>query len=204
MSRKLVISMHYKNSSGPSPHRQGKSAFSSECLRRQRGMTLIVGLVLLAMLMVISVIGFRNTTLSERMTGNVVDRNVSFQSAESAGKEALALIESGGFAATNLGHYATPFAEGGTSNFWDQGDGATVSVTACPTTTPFSWVSCAASVGTKYTNNSDNAKYVIELVSAVTGGGNTVYTYRVTSRSTGGSGKAEVVLQVMYIKTTTP
>ncbi|OOG36936.1 hypothetical protein B0B52_19140 [Polaromonas sp. A23] len=170
----------------------------------QRGMTLIVGLVLLSMLMVISVIGFRNTTLSERMTGNVVDRNFSFQSAESAGKEALTVIETGGFAVTNLGHYATPFAQGGSSSFWDQGVGATVSATDCGTTTPFSWASCAASVGTKYASNSENAKYVIELLSTVAAGGSTTYTYRVTTRSTGGSGKAEVVLQVMYIKTTTP
>ncbi len=167
-------------------------------------MTLIVGLVLLVMLMVISVIGFRNTTLSERMTGNVVDRNISFQSAESAGKEALQVIVTGGFAVANAGHYAVPFTEGGNTNFWTQGAGVTVAAANCATTTPFSWTSCAAAVGTKYASNSENAKYVIELISAVVGGGSTVETYRVTSRSTGGSGNAESVLQVMYIRTTTP
>lgn len=167
-------------------------------------MTLIVGLVLLVMLMGISMIGFRNTTLSERMTGNVVDRNFSFQSAESAGKEALEVIESGAFAVSNAGHYATPFAEGGGTSFWTQGAGATVATALCATTTPFSWASCAASVASNYASNSESAKYVIELISAVSSGGSTVSTYRVTSRSTGGSGKAEVVLQVMYIRTTTP
>ena len=62
---------------------------------RQSGMTLLVGLILLMMLTVVGTIGFRNTTMSERMTGNTVDRNVSFQSAESAGKEALTAIEAG-------------------------------------------------------------------------------------------------------------
>jgi len=204
MYRKPTTAVTRKNNNKLHLSCVGRAAFSPVRLRQQRGMTLIVGLVLLIMLMVISMIGFRNTTLSERMTGNVVDRNVSFQSAESAGKEALEVIEDGGFSTTTLGHYAVPFAEGGSSSFWDQGAGATVSATACAATTPFSWISCAASVGTKYASNSENAKYVIELVSAVPSGGSTVSTYRVTSRSTGGSGKAEVVLQVLYIRTTTP
>lgn len=170
--------------------------------RQQRGMTLIVGLVLLMMLMVISVIGFRNTTLSERMTGNGVDRNVSFQSAESAGKEALQLIESVGFSpGVVAGHYAAALEGGGSTNFWTQGDGEVISTALCTTTSPFNWKSCAGAVGTRYANNSENAQYVIERISDITSGGNTVRTYRVTTRSTGGSGVADVVLQVMYIQT---
>ena len=176
--------------------------------RRQRGMTLLVGLVLLVMLTVISTIGFRNTTMTERMTGNVVDRNVSFQSAESAGKEALQRIEAGTAASLGIGYYATPISQGGTTTFWTQGDGATVSsptATSCAATAPFSWTSCAAAVGTKYTNNASNAKYVIELLTGpIASGSSTVYTYRVTSRSTGGSGNADVILQTTYVRTTTP
>lgn len=175
-------------------------------LRRksQRGMTLIVGLILLVMLMSISMIGFRNTTLSGRMTGNVLDRNVSFQSAESAGKEALQVIEGGGFATTTLGHFAPPFSEGDNGKFWTQGAGATVTAGACATTTPFSWASCAASVSAPYANNSERAKYVIELLTTVVGATTTARTYRVTARSIGGSGAAESVVQVMYVQTTTP
>jgi type IV pilus assembly protein PilX len=169
--------------------------------QRQNGMTLIVGLVLLVMLMMISMIGFRNTTLSERMTGNVLDRNFSLQAAESSGKEALQVIESGGFVAGTLGHYSTPFAGGGTANFWTQGAGASVAVALCPTTTPFSWTSCSASVATPYASNFASAQYVIELLDTESyggSGGTTVTTYRVTSRSTGGSGNSDVVLQVLY------
>jgi type IV pilus assembly protein PilX len=188
---------------------------SSRCIRsprigarQQRGMTLLVGLVLLVMLTVISTIGFRNTTMTERMTGNVVDRNVSFQSAESAGKEALQRIEAGTAASLGIGYYATPITPGGTTTFWTQGDGATVSsptATTCAATAPFSWASCAASVGTKYTNNASNAKYVIELLKTpYVIGGSTYYDYRVTSRSTGGSGNADVILQTTYVRKTTP
>ncbi len=184
---------------------RGKSPYFVQIHRRsQRGMTLIVGLILLVMLISIGMIGFRNTTLSGRMTGNVLDRNVSFQSAESAGKEALQVIEGGGFSTTTLGHYDPPFTEGDNGNFWTQGAGATVAAAACPATTPFSWTSCAASVSAPYANNSESAKYVIELVSTVAGATTTARTFRVTARSVGGSGAAESIVQVMYVQTTTP
>ena len=176
----------------------------SSLRRNQRGMTLLVGLVLLVMLMVVSIIGFRNTTLSTRMTGNAMDRNISFQSAENAGKEALQVIESGGFGIAHAGHYGTPLPGAGSTNFWTQGPGTSVSVASCTSTTPFSWKSCAASVGTRYAGSAENARYSIELLSTEASGGSTVSTYRVTSRSTGGSGDAEVVLQTIYSKTTTP
>ena len=170
---------------------------------RQRGMTLLVGLILLLLLTVIGTIGFRNTTLSERMTGNSVDRAVSFQSAESAGKEALTVIESSLFSPTaTIGHYATPtiMSQGGTTNFWTQGDGAVVTLPAanCATTTPFSWVSCSAPIAARYTNNAATATYVIELLTTVPSGSTTISSYRVTSRSTGGTGNADVVIQTIY------
>lgn len=172
----------------------------------QRGMTLIIGLILLAMLTVVGTIGFRNTTMSERMTGNAVDRNVSFQSAESAGKEALTAIEAGTASTLSPGYYAAAISQGGTSTFWTQGDGVAVgSVGNCPTTTPFSWQSCSAQVAAKYGNNANKAQYAIELLKQDTSSGtNTVWSYRVTSRSTGGSGKADVVLQTIYVRTTVP
>lgn len=171
---------------------------------RQGGMTLLVGVVLLAMLMVLAVIGFRNTTLSERMTGNAFDRNISFQSAENAGKEALQAIESGSVLAS--GYYSSPLLGGGNTDFWTQGEGATVSTSACAATQPFSWASCSASVASKYTfatNTNDArtaqpAQYAIELLPPAVG--SSASTYRVTTRSTGGSGNAEVVLQSIYVR----
>ena len=70
---------------------------------------------------------------------------------------------------------------------------------------PFSWQSCSAAVATKYANNANKAQYVIELLKQdASSGANTVWSYRVTSRSTGGSGNADVVLQTIYVRTTTP
>ena len=202
----------YSKHSNVFPLYLGKICISSSMSvrRKQSGMTLLVGLILLVMLMVISVIGFRNTTLSERMTGNAVDRNVSFQSAENAGKEAITAIGAGSL--TGTGYYATPFSNGGNTNYWTQGLGPASSGCAA-TDAVFSWTVCAAMSGggtVKYANNSDFAQYVIELLSQVPpstptppSGTSIVSTYRVTSRSTGGSGKAEVVLQSIYAQTTT-
>lgn len=236
-------------------NRKNRRISASSSRSCQHGMTLIIGLILLAMLMVISTIGFRNTTLSERMTGNAFDRHTSFQSAENAGKEALQVIDDAiakkptlnpisiaiettiAAAVANaiatpidtdnehghghghgdgdqnpvpavvpdpvLGNYDKPLTSGGNTDFWTHGAGTTVTSpsTGCRTTSPFSWISCAASVETKYTNNAANAQYVIELLSAALNGSGLELTYRVTSRSTGGSGDAEVVLQSIYIRT---
>ncbi len=172
--------------------------------RRQQGMILLVGLILLVVLTAISAIGFRNVTMSERMAGNAVDRNVSFQSAESSGKEALQVIESGTFNSATLGHFDPPLARGADTSFWTQGEGGTIPVTNCATTVPFNWKSCSASVGTTYVNNAQAAQYVIEQLSSTSSGGSTTTVYRITTRSTGGSGAAEVILQTLYSRTTTP
>ena len=184
----------------------GQRRLASSRLGRshQHGMTLMVGVILLAMLMVITAIGFRNTTLSERMTGNAFDRNTSFQSAENAGKEALQAIETGTVFVS--GYYSVPLPGGGDTAFWTQGAGAAVLPPACATTRPFSWTSCSASVASKYTfatnansaQNAQPAQYAIELLPPAVG--STDSTYRVTTRSTGGSGDAEVVLQSIYVR----
>ena len=178
-------------------------------------MTLIIGLILLSMLMVISVIGFRNTTLSERMTGNALDRNTSFQSAESAGKEALTLIESGSLVpgVGVAGYYDAShvLTKGGGSLFWTStvasGYGAPGCFTTALTADVFNWTDCAAQVPTIYANNASKALYVIELIGSQVSCASPVQTtsisYRVTSKSTGGSGNAEVVLQTIYNKTFT-
>jgi type IV pilus assembly protein PilX len=202
------ISRRYEKNSKKFRKSAGNMPISLRHIQRgaQQGMTLLVGMILLGMLTLIGLIGFRNTTMSERMTGNSVDRNISFQSAESAGKEALAVIERGAFNSTTLGHFNPALASGGNTEFWVNGAGSLLATpaTQCSTQTTFSWSSCAISVGTKYASNAANAQYVIELISQISSGGSTVSQYRITTRSTGGSGKADVVLQNFYSRTTTP
>jgi type IV pilus assembly protein PilX len=193
-------------------------------MKKQSGVTLLIGLMLLVMLSLIGVIGYRNTTMSERMAGNTQDRNISFQSAESAAKEALTVIEANNFSAATLGHYSPPLLLGGNSNFWTQGGGTAVTVANCRTATSFGWANCSVPVSAKYANNANTPTYVIELIatatSSVSSSGSTSSpsvtasitptatiterTYRVTARSDGGSGSAESIVQVLYSRRTSP
>ena len=183
---------------------------------RQQGMTLVVGLILLVILTLVSVLGFRNVTMSERMAGNSADRNVAFQSAESVGKEALTRIESvttGTAVWPSVGYFdhtieAPPMSslmavQGGGTTYWTQG-GTAASASACVSTAPFDWATCSDTVANAYVHNAAAGRYVIELLSAVSASGSTTRTYRVTTRSTGGTGQAEVILQTLYTTVTTP
>jgi type IV pilus assembly protein PilX len=63
--------------------------------RKQQGATLVVVLVLLLVMTLLGLASLRNTVLEERMTANLLDRSISFQSAESALRDAEAILASG-------------------------------------------------------------------------------------------------------------
>jgi len=60
--------------------------------KKQSGVALIVGLVILLLLTLIMITALKVTALEERMSGNSQNRNVAFQAAESALREAEASI----------------------------------------------------------------------------------------------------------------
>lgn len=62
-------------------------------MQGQRGAALIVGLIMLLLLTLIGVAGMRDTLLQEKMAGNMRDRELAFQAAESAMREAEALVK---------------------------------------------------------------------------------------------------------------
>jgi len=71
------------------------SVFStySPGFRRQRGAVLVVSLIMLLIVTMLAVGSMRNTILEEKMAGNTSDRNLAFQSTESAVREAEVFIE---------------------------------------------------------------------------------------------------------------
>jgi len=62
-------------------------------IRSERGAVLVVSLVFLLVLTVIGVAAMQNTSLEEKMAGNVKDRNLAFQNAESGIREAERFID---------------------------------------------------------------------------------------------------------------
>lgn len=60
---------------------------------RQRGVILVVGLIVLLVLTLLAVGSMRSTTLEERMTNNTQDAQIAFQVAEAALREAELLVQ---------------------------------------------------------------------------------------------------------------
>jgi len=61
--------------------------------RAQAGVALVIALVLLVLMTLVGLTAMRGVALEERMTGNTYDRSLSFQAAESALREAEALVQ---------------------------------------------------------------------------------------------------------------
>lgn len=60
---------------------------------RQRGAVLVISLVILLVITTLAVGSMQNTMLEEKMAGNISDRNLAFQSTESAIREAEMYVE---------------------------------------------------------------------------------------------------------------
>ncbi|MDH3305864.1 MAG: PilX N-terminal domain-containing pilus assembly protein [Gammaproteobacteria bacterium] len=71
-----------------------RSLGNQKSLRRQRGVVLIVSLILLLVVTLLAVSSMQGTALEEKMAGNTRDRNLAFQTTESAIREAETYIES--------------------------------------------------------------------------------------------------------------
>lgn len=70
---------------------------------RQQGVSLVVVLLLLLVMTMLGVFALRSTLMGERMSSNVRDRSIGFQAAESALREAEAVIHAASLAGTQIG-----------------------------------------------------------------------------------------------------
>ncbi len=164
---------------------------------RQHGATLIVALILLLILTVIGVAGMQDTTMQEKMVGNMRDRNLAFQAAEAAlrgGEKYLQSATLPGF--NNSGGLINkdyPNLRSGDPAFWEG----------------YPWGSNARSYSSTsvYSELSAVPRYVVEEVPTVFsapgesmkfGALKEIKSYRVTARATGGSTDAVVILQSTY------
>ncbi len=83
--------MNYHEVQAMNPTIRSLGNFKS--LRRQRGVVLIVSLILLLVVTLLAVSSMQGTVLEEKMAGNTRDRNLAFQTTESAIREAETYIE---------------------------------------------------------------------------------------------------------------
>lgn len=165
---------------------------------RQAGAVLIVSLVVLLIVTMIGVSSMRGSVLEEKMAGNVRDRNVAFQGAESTMREAEDFIEG----VVSLGNFTGTGGLYGVSDpapaYWDM----------------TTWTSAGNHVvaGNKY-GAYEAPKYYIKHFTTVVGtegamnmsgygdnkGTGDVSIFTITGRATGSSAdSAEVILRSQY------
>lgn len=177
--------------------------------RAQRGITLIMVLIFIVTLSLIAAVGMRGVITGDRVVANERDRALSFQAAESAIREAVDLISAGDVTKYSvIGAKPGGLPLGGNIEHWRTTSGKTVATvcdipTADAGTKRFKWDNDCSKESSNLYSNIQKPRYVIELASKVPVGAVTPPTknecwFRITSRATGGTNEADVVLQAMF------
>jgi type IV pilus assembly protein PilX len=177
----------------------------SSSLRPQRGVVLIIGLIMLLLLTVIGLAAMRGTGLQEQMAGNMRDHNLAFQAAEAAlraGEEVLNGVSLPSFSGAVVGYYPDlnqPAAIHPRPASWSASNWNSWSVQLADNT-----ISQIAA--------NQQPRYVIERLTVPASSSNQgscidfeckakipdpIY-YRITSRGIGGTTDSEVILQSTF------
>jgi type IV pilus assembly protein PilX len=162
----------------------------------QSGAVLIISLIMLLLLTLIATTGMQTSSLEEKMAGNLRDKNLAFQAAESALKaagESLAIVPAFSAAGTGGFYSNTPTR--------DLSDSEIVKDSFWTDTTKL-----ATSTVTGLGNGITTPVYIIQdrgdkadCAGAAVGSLGCKY-YLITARATGGSTNAVVILQSIYLR----
>lgn len=175
---------------------------------KQQGVALVVSLIILLLTTIIGVTAMQGTTLEDRMATNMVDRNLAFEAAEAALRDAESWL---------MGQSVNPgTTSDGSSGIWTNGtpfllgDGDDTNDT---NTTHIDWANDGTEYGTltgvtALTGVAAQPHYLIEQYAFIPDDESTetlslgrgFFYYRVTTRATGGSTNAQVTLQMMFRK----
>ncbi|WKJ89761.1 PilX N-terminal domain-containing pilus assembly protein [Methylomonas montana] len=166
---------------------------------RQAGVVLAVSLIMLLLLTLIGVTGARVTGLDEKMAGNMRDRNLAFQAAESA-------LNAGETAAAATTISACPANPANPTGFYQSRD---ANCDGVPETTPIwnsvNWNTQSVLYSGTLADISTNPRYIVEdmgltCVSPTTPcpAADQRRNFRITARATGGTADSVVMLQSIY------
>ncbi len=166
--------------------------------KQQKGAVLVISLIFLLVLTVVGVAAMQNTSLEEKMAGNVKDRNLAFQNAESAVREAEAFIDT----------VITLAVFDGSDGLYGEGDAEPDFLSSTM------WASSGSNVQSSADYGAYAApRYFIKQFQTVAGvegslnlsgygdnkGGGDVTIFNITARGTGGGAdSAEVILRSYY------
>lgn len=165
---------------------------------RQRGVVLIVSLIMLLVITLIAVSSMQGTVLEEKMAGNTKDRNLAFQTTESGVREAESYIEG----VASLGAFP------GTGGLYGLASAEPYYAASTTWSDPTQHVVAASNYGSY-----EAPRYFIKHFTTVKGtegamnmsgygdnkGTGDVSIFKITARGTGGSAdSAEVILRSHY------
>lgn len=161
-------------------------------MHAQRGVTLIVALIFLAVLALLGATAAQNSVLEERMAGNTRDRDLAFQAAEAAIEDAKLNIgtlrtQLGSAGLVDASSCAVPnnppcyLSHGNDAAYW---------------TNTFVWNTANARQPTQ--NINQVAEQPLFLLEKISTGPGTLETYRVTARGIGKSVNAIAITQEAF------
>jgi type IV pilus assembly protein PilX len=161
--------------------------------RHQSGAVLAISLIILLLLTLIGITAAQVTGLEEKMAGNLRDRNLAFQAAETA-------LRAGEEQTSSLPR-CTPLNTAAVGGFYpytppenipkiDDGDGSVWS-------TPGKAYTYTGVILEKVTKTAQ-PKYIIQCINEVNAAESSLY--RITARGTGGTTDAVVILQSVYLR----
>ena len=191
--------MNYREVQAMNPTIRSLGTLKSQ--HSQRGVVLIVSLILLLVVTLLAVSSMQGTSLEEKMAGNTRDRNLAFQTTESAVREAETYIEG----IISLGSFNGSGGLFGLTNDAPPYD-------SLPTTTTWSDATQHVVANSDYGAYA-RPQYFIKHFTTVKGtegamnmsgygdnkGTGDVSIFKITSRGTGGSAdSAEVILRSHY------
>jgi type IV pilus assembly protein PilX len=184
---------------------------STSSKKAQTGAALVSALTMLLILTVMGVTGMQNATLDEQMSGNTRNRNLAFQATESGlriaeqrlAAELTTLVfdcQSGLYRESDFDCDDTKDYENNIVTAWasDQWWKAMESIDVPP----------LQGQDDKWPNLYENPRYLVEAMDPMPDPGSSLQAgaavadediyYRITTRGTGGTGSAVVVLQSIY------
>lgn len=169
--------------------------------RRQEGVALFIALVILLIITVLGISGLQTTTLEERMAASARDRDIAFQAAEAALVQGEAFVQ--GLAVTDLVQFDANTdglyrpQTGTTQDWWETVD----------------WVNDAnlPTVGVAIDGVAAQPRFIVEYQTRVLAGDDSLNIsnvggsvgaptdiFRITAYGTGGSARANVMLQATF------
>lgn len=174
----------------------------------QRGIVLVIGMLMLIVLTLIGLTGMRMTAFEEKMAGNVKDKHAAFEAAEAA------LLAGENFIDTNIitvGNFDADGSDGLYDNFneeiwklvdWEGNDGSNTNeaITHSSFNSTYKVKTSPKYIIEYYGSVVDETdKRNLDNYGAGVGAGQTEL-FRITARGTGSSDNAVVVLQTTYGK----